>query len=157
MLLAASLVGINSAADHQPVATIAQPQPQQPQTQKPILPNTQILGQAKPSVPGADIVTREVQEQRAMADRLFPFILQKLDGKTLAQKIDATTLVQKMNGAQLAALLQKADGRTLAALLQKADGQFLAQKVFPYLDITASVNSKYGATSVLDVNDIAVI
>ena len=38
-----------------------------------------------------------------MVDRLFPYIIQKIDGKTLAQKIDVVTLLQKIDAKTLAA------------------------------------------------------
>jgi hypothetical protein len=55
-----------------------------------------------------------------LLDRLFPHIIRKIDGKTLAQKIDAATLVQKL------------DAKTLAA------------KVLPYLDNKITVTYRAG-------------
>ena len=62
-----------------------------------------------------------------MVNRLFPYIIQKIDGKTLAQKIDAATL------------------------LQKIDGKMLAQKVFPYLDLNIAAIERPGQVSNVDI------
>ncbi|HEU4824375.1 MAG TPA: hypothetical protein VFS97_13200 [Nitrososphaeraceae archaeon] len=136
MLLAASLIGISSAAHYQPEVAIAQPQPQQPQ-QSPQQgqlqsPNTAspTLGKRLTSPQGMQQQQQsnlgtlvQIQQDKALVDRLFPYIIQKIDGKTLAQKIDAATLVQKI------------DAKTLAA------------KVLPYLDIKVSVVEKAGQTA----------
>ena len=108
MLLAASLIGICSTIHHQLEVTIAQPQqsagsPQQQQQQLQS-PNTapptlgkrptapQGLQQQQSTIP--TIV--QIQEDKALVDRLFPYIIQKIDGKTLAQKIDTETLINKI-------------------------------------------------------------
>ena len=62
MLLAASLIGIGSATHVQPQVQVAQGQPQQ---------KTPVLG----------------QQERALADRILPYILQKMDGQALVQKV----------------------------------------------------------------------
>jgi hypothetical protein len=36
-----------------------------------------------------------------LLDRLFPYIIQRIDGKTLAQKIDTDTLIQKIGTKRL--------------------------------------------------------
>ena len=82
---------------------------------------------------------------------MYPFILQRLDGKSLAQKIDVATLIQKMNGVQLATLLQKADARTLTTLLQKADVQLLSQKILPFLDVKVATLERPGQSSRIDI------
>jgi hypothetical protein len=107
MLLASSLIGISSAAHHQPEVAIAQPQPQQPlqpqqspqqgQLQSPNtasptlgkrLTSPQGMQQQQQSNVGTLV---QIQQDKALVDRLFPYIIQKIDGKTLAQKIDAAT------------------------------------------------------------------
>jgi hypothetical protein len=103
MLLAASLIGISSAAHHQPEVAIAQPQTpqqQQPQVQSPnIAPN--IIGKRLTSPQEAQKQSNigtllQIQQDKALVDRLFPYIIQKIDGKTLLQKIDARTLAAKV-------------------------------------------------------------
>ena len=122
MLLAASLIGIGSAIHHQLDVTIAQPQPQQPlqpqqspqqQQQQLQSPNTaphtlgkrpaapQGLQQQQSTIP--TIV--QIQEDKALVDRIFPYIIQKIDGKTLAQKIDTETLINKIGGKRLAQIV----------------------------------------------------
>ena len=135
MLLAASLIGIGSAAHHQPEVAIAQPQQQQPPQQSPQQgqiqsPNTAAspsLGKRLTSPQGmqqqqqSNVGTLvQIQQDKALVDRLFPYIIQKIDGKTLAQKIDAATLVQKI------------DAKTLAA------------KVLPYLDNKITITYRAG-------------
>jgi hypothetical protein len=122
MLLAASLIGIGSAAYHQPEVAIAQPQPQSPNTAAPPtlgkrLTSPQGMQQQQQSNVGTLI---QIQQDKALVERIFPYIIQKIDGKTLAQKIDAATLLQKI------------DAKTLAA------------KVLPFLDIKVNVVSKEG-------------
>jgi hypothetical protein len=128
MLLAASLIGISSATNHQPEGAIAQPQQSQ---QQPLLsPNTAApptLGKRLTSPQGmqqqqqSNVGTLvQIQQDKALVDRLFPYIIQKMDGKTLAQKIDAATLVQKI------------DAKTLAA------------KVLPYLDNKITITYREG-------------
>src|SRR5919107_5353541 len=134
MLLAASLIGIGSAAHHQPEVAIAQPQPLQPQQspqqgqlQSPNTAASPTLGKRLTSPQGmqqqqkSDVVTAiQIREDRALVDRLFPYIIQKIDGKTLAQKIDAATL------------------------LQKIDAKTLAGKVLPFLDIKVTLTYREG-------------
>ena len=138
MLLAASLIGTSSAAHHQPEVAIAQPQPlqqplqpqqspQQGQLQSPNTAASPTLGKRFISPQGmqqqqqSNIPTVvQIQQDKELVNRLFPYIIQKIDGKTLAQKIDAATLVQKI------------DAKTLAA------------KVLPYLDIKVNVVEKEG-------------
>src|SRR5918998_1757770 len=108
MLLAASLIGISSAINYQPEVTIAQPQPQQsPQQGQLQSPSTapNIIGKRQ-SPQGlqqqSNVATLiQIQQDKALVDRLFPYIIEKIDGKTLAQKIDAATLLQKMDGKML--------------------------------------------------------
>jgi hypothetical protein len=117
MLLAASLIGISSAIHHQPETSIAQPQqsagsPQQ-QQQQIQSPNTapptlgkrpaapQGLQQQKSTIP----TVVQIQEDKALVDRLLPYIIQKIDGKTLAQKIDTETLINKIGGKRLAQIV----------------------------------------------------
>jgi hypothetical protein len=38
----------------------------------------------------------QIQQDKALVDRLFPYIIQKIDGQTLLQKIDAKTLAGKL-------------------------------------------------------------
>ena len=117
LLIAASIVVTVSVYEPVKVGTQPQiqqpaqmqPQPQQqPQTQKQPLQGSQILGQVKPPA-GTGIVTKELQENAQFADRVFPFIVQKLDGWTLARKFDVNTasyIVDKgSHGEKLAALI----------------------------------------------------
>lgn len=62
MLLAASLIGIGSATYIQPQVQVAQGQPLQ---------KAPALG----------------PQERALADRILPYIIQKMDGQTLVQKV----------------------------------------------------------------------
>jgi hypothetical protein len=62
MLLAASLIGIGSATHIQPQVQVAQGQPLQ---KAPIL----------------------KQQEKALADRILPYIIQNMGGQTLAQKV----------------------------------------------------------------------
>jgi hypothetical protein len=113
MLLAASLIGISTAAYHQLEVTIAQPQQpsgspqqqQQQQQQQLQSPNTAppTLGKRLTSPQGmqqqqqSDVGTLvQRQQDKALVDRLFPYIIQKIDGQTLLQKIDAKTLAAKV-------------------------------------------------------------
>ena len=63
-----------------------------------------------------------------MVDRLFPYIIQKIDGKTLAQKIDVATLLQKI------------DAKTLAA------------KALPYLDNKITITYRAGEKNIQKSN-----
>ena len=129
MLLAASLIGISSAAHHQPEVAKAQPQPQSPQQGQLQSPSTSppTLGKRLTSPQGmqqqqqSNVGTLvQIQQDKALVDRLFPYIIQKIDGKTLAQKIDVATLLQKI------------DAKTLAA------------KVLPYLDNKITITYREG-------------
>ena len=62
-----------------------------------------------------------------MLDRLFPQIIKRIDGKTLAQKIDAATLIQKI------------DAKTLAA------------KVLPFMDIKVVTVQRPGPIHNIDI------
>jgi hypothetical protein len=62
MLLAASLIGIGCATHSQPQVQVAQGQPLQ---------KAPVLG----------------QQERALADRILPYIIQKMDGRALVQKV----------------------------------------------------------------------
>lgn len=104
MLIAASMIGISTAIYHQPEVASAQPQPLQPQ-QPQQSPNTapptigkrftspQGMQQQQQSVVGTLV---QIQQDKALVDRLFPYIIQKIDGQTLLQKIDARTLAAKV-------------------------------------------------------------
>lgn len=85
LLLAASIVGIGST--YKSANVEAQPQPQQQQQQQPQQPAAKPLSKA---------FLAQAAEDRALVDRLFPYIIQKLDGQTLLQKIDARTLAAKV-------------------------------------------------------------
>src|SRR5919198_633319 len=83
LLVAASLVGISSSiykpanVETQPQSP-AQPLPAQKQAQNNIL--TQQMGQ--------------VIEDKALVDRLFPYIIQKIDAETLINKIGGKRLAE---------------------------------------------------------------
>jgi hypothetical protein len=106
MLLAASLIGIGSATYHQPEVAIAQPQqpqqsPQQGQLQSPnTAPPTsgkRLTGPQGQQQQQSNVGTVvQIQQDKTLVDRLFPYIIQKIDGKTLAQKIDGGLLAQKV-------------------------------------------------------------
>jgi len=132
LLVAASLVGISSIyklanVETQPQQPQQPLQPQQPQQpQQPLQPqqspqqgqlqspNTasptlgkrpagpQGLQQQQQSNVGTLV---QIQQDKELVNRLFPYIIQKIDGKTLAQKIDGATLVQKIDAKTLAAKL----------------------------------------------------
>ena len=99
MLLAASLIGISSATYIQPEVATGQPQQQQ-QVQSPSnAPN--IIGKRLTGPQGAQQQSNvgtliQIQQDRELVNRLFPYIIQKIDGKTLAQKIDGGLLAQKV-------------------------------------------------------------
>jgi hypothetical protein len=119
MLLAASLIGIGSAANYQPEVAVAQPQsPEQDQLQSPNTAAPPTIGKRLTSPQGMQQQQQsnvgklvQIQQDKELVNRLFPYIIQKIDGKTLAQKID---------------------------------GGLLAQKIFPYLDLISSVTIRYG-------------
>ncbi len=98
MLLAASLIGISSAAYHRPEIAVGQPQQQQQQQPPSTAPN--IIGKRLTSPQQqqqSNIETLvQIQQDKALVDRLFPYIIQKIDGATLLQKIDAKTLAGKL-------------------------------------------------------------
>ena len=142
MLLAASLIGIGSAANHQPEVAVTQPQPQQPlqspqqgQIQSPNTAASPTLGkrltspqgmqqQQKSSAPTAV----QIVQDKELVNRLFPYIIQKIDGKTLAQKIDAATLVQRI------------------------DAKTLANKVLPFLDANVILTERAGEATTVKVS-----
>ncbi|HET6798946.1 MAG TPA: hypothetical protein VFH25_00160 [Nitrososphaeraceae archaeon] len=70
----------------------------------------------------------QIQQDKALVDRLFPYIIQKIDGKTLAQKIDVATLLQKI------------DAKTLAA------------KALPYLDNKITITYRAGEKNIQKSN-----
>lgn len=122
MLLAASLVGIGSATNHQPEVAIAQPQPQQPQ-QSPVQPQQPQQPPVQPLQPQQSpqqlqspntaappsLGKRLTAADQALLDRLWPGILRnffsKVDGESLAQKIDAETLINKIGAKRLAEIV----------------------------------------------------
>jgi TolA-binding protein len=135
MLLASSLIGISSATNHQPEVAIAQPQPpqspqqgqlQSPNTASPTFGSEKELEQKRQTQrqlqqQQSNVGTLvQIQQDKALVDRLFPYIIQKIDGKTLAQKIDVATL------------------------LQKIDAKILAAKVIPYLDNKITMTYREG-------------
>jgi hypothetical protein len=107
MLLVASLITISGAAYHQMDVAKAQPQPQQPQ-QQPLQQQGQI--QLKPQSPIAKGPVAQKQFETAvqaladkqLLDRLFPQIIKRMDGKTLATKVlpylDITASVSPRQG-----------------------------------------------------------
>ena len=127
MLLAASLIGIGSAIHHQPEVTTAQPQPN-PNTAPPTLGKrlTGPQGQQQQQSNTATLV--QIQQDKELVNRLFPYIIQKIDGKILAQKIDVATLLQKI------------DAKTLAA------------KVLPYLDNKITITYRAGEKNIQKSN-----
>jgi hypothetical protein len=58
---------------------------------------------------------------RALVDRIFPKIVEKLDGATILKKVNGKQLLEKLNGQQL---------------LEKLDGNQLLEKVLPFMKIT---------------------
>jgi hypothetical protein len=102
MLLAASLIGIGSAIHHQPETSIGQPQQSPAQPLQPQQPQQQAQS---PSTAPHTLGKRLTQADQALLDRLFPHIIGKLDGETLAQKIDAETLINKIGGKRLAEIV----------------------------------------------------
>jgi hypothetical protein len=136
MLIAASLIGVSSIMTGQPQISIAQPQPQ-PQQQQIQSPAPSTLGKRLTSPQGmqqqqqSNVGTLvQIQQDKELVNRLFPYIIQKIDGKTLAQKIDAATL------------------------LQKIDGKMLTEKVFPYLDLNVATIERQGQGSNVDITGI---
>ena len=105
LIVAASLIGIGSAAYHQPEVAVTQPQtpqppqqlPQQGQIQSPNTAPPTLGKRTSPQGQQSDVGTlvQRVQD-KALVDRLFPYIIQKIDGQTLLQKIDAKTLAAKV-------------------------------------------------------------
>jgi hypothetical protein len=104
MLLAASLIGIGSAANHQSEVAVTQPQsPQQGQLQSPNTAASPTLGKRLTSPQGmqqqqqSNVGTLvQIQQDKELVNRLFPYIIQKIDGATLLQKIDSKTLAAKV-------------------------------------------------------------
>jgi hypothetical protein len=105
LIVAASLIGIGSAAYHQPPeVAVSQPQ-QQPQQQQPQLqsPNTAPSIIEKRALPGSELQKEskfstliQISQDKLLVNRLFPYIIDKIDSKTLLQKIDAKTLAAKL-------------------------------------------------------------
>jgi hypothetical protein len=144
MLLAASLIGIGSAVHHQPEVSKAQPQPQQPQqspqqgqiqspsTAPPTLGKRLTSPQGMQQQQQSNVGTLvQIQQDKELVNRLFPYIIQKIDGKTLAQKIDATTL------------------------LQKIDARALAAKLLPHLDVKVNAIERPGPRHNIDITGVA--
>ena len=99
MLLAASLIGISSATYIQPEVATGQPQQQQVQSPNtaPLTLGKRLTGPQGQQQQQSNVGTLvQIQQDKALVDRLFPYIIQKIDGKTLAQKMDAGLLAQKM-------------------------------------------------------------
>jgi hypothetical protein len=99
LLGTASLVGISSIYQPANVETQPQPQQQQPQQQLQSAPTlgkrlTGPQGQQQQQSNTGTLV--QIQQDKALVDRLFPYIIQKIDGQTLLQKIDAKTLAAKI-------------------------------------------------------------
>ena len=110
LIVTASLVGISSSI-YKPANVETQPQqsPQQSQLQSPNTAASPTLGKRLTSPQGmqqqqqSNVGTLvQIQQDKELVNRLFPYIIQKIDGKTLAQKIDAATLVQKIDAKTLA-------------------------------------------------------
>jgi hypothetical protein len=78
----------------------------------------QIVGQQ--ISPQQQLSVQQIKQDKQLVDRIFPYIIERIDGKTLAQKIDVGILLQKINDKVLAA------------------------KVLPYLDLKVSVVEKAG-------------
>ena len=102
LLVAASLIVISSGAHHQPEVTTAQPQPQQQQQQLQS-PNTapptlgkRLTGPQEAQKQSNVGTLIQIQQDRELVNRLFPYIIQKIDVQTLLQKIDAKTLAAKL-------------------------------------------------------------
>jgi hypothetical protein len=130
LLGAGSLIGISTI--YKPANIETQPQPQQP-TQKPpgfVLPPVQ--------QPNSGPITQEQAKtfNQGMADiqlldRIFPIIIQRIDGKVLAQKIDAATL------------------------LQKIDGKLLAEKLLPHIEVRLRFGDNYGPVTKVKKDPLA--
>jgi hypothetical protein len=84
LIVTASLVGISSI--YQPANVETQPQPQ------PLLGSPQQKLQQQSNIG----TLMQIKEDKELVDRLFPYIIQKIDGKTLLQKIDGKLLAQKV-------------------------------------------------------------
>src|ERR687889_625277 len=125
LLVAASLIGISSI--YKPANVETQPQPQQQQQQ--LVPPGQI--QRQPA-----IVTQQ-QPQSSTGK-----ITTQQQAETLAQATSDNLLLNRL----FPQIIKRIDGNTL---LQKIDAKTLAAKVLPYLDISASVSSRYGTTDIL--------
>jgi hypothetical protein len=141
MLLAASLIGIGSVANHQTEVAVTQPQPpqspQQGQLQSPNTAASPSLGKRLPTGPQglqqqqSDVgKSAQMLEDKALVDRLFPHIMQKMNGRILAQEID---------------------NYFMSMLLLKMEAYFmkvLAGKVLPYLDNKITVTYRPGERNV---------
>jgi hypothetical protein len=104
LLGTASLIGINTAVYHQPEVATAQPQPQPQQQQQqlqspsnspPILGKRPLPQDLQKQQSNVGTIVQMAQDKE-LVNRLFPYIIQKIDGKTLAQKIDGGLLAQKV-------------------------------------------------------------
>jgi hypothetical protein len=148
MLLAASLIGISSIMTSQPQMSIAQPQlqqqpqqqPQQPQ-QSPQQGQLQSPNTAPPTLgkrltgpqgqqqQQSNVGTLvQIQQDKELVDRLFPYIVQKLDGKTLAQKLDQVTLLRKLDNGFIK--------------------RVLAEWVHPYMDLKITITYRDGEKNI---------
>jgi hypothetical protein len=141
MLLAASLIGIGSVANHQPEVAVTQPQPpqspQQGQLQSPNTAASPSLGKRLPTGPQglqqqqSDVgKSAQMLEDKALVDRLFPHIMQKMNGRILAQEID---------------------NYFMSMLLLKMEAYFmrdLAGKVLPYLDNKITITYRDGEKNI---------
>jgi hypothetical protein len=99
LLGTASLVGISSIYQPANVETQPQPQQQQPQQQLQSAPTlgkrlTGPQGQQQQQSNTGTLV--QIQQDKALVDRLFPYIIQKIDGNTLIQKIGPKRLAEIM-------------------------------------------------------------
>ena len=101
MLLAASLIGIGSATHIQPQVEVAQGQPLQ---KAPVL----------------------KQQEKALADRILPYIIQNMGGQTLAQKVlpylDVTPIV----------IMRPSAGQAMASLAKCNPGEKVVGGGFVY-------------------------
>ena len=93
MLLAASMIGISTAIYHQP--EVATAQPQSPSNAPNTLGKRQFSPQEAQQQSNVGTIV-QMQQDKELVNRLFPYIIQKIDGKTLAQKIDGSLLAQKI-------------------------------------------------------------
>jgi hypothetical protein len=127
MLLAASLVVISTIQSQlnvvgqgppaaQPLQKDSQILTQQPQQQQQPIPGAQSPNQGQmvrqePGLPAK--ITQLSEEDMLLADRIFPYLIQKMDAKTLQ------------------------------TLIQKVDGKVLAAKILPHLQIRVGASAAY--------------